>query len=745
MNTNHPIDPHLPDAASAAPAVHIPTEHDKAEDFRIGEIFASVWDGRYLFLAAIVLSLAVGLFYVYSTSPVFEVEGLLQTEGQKNYGSQGTEFTKMEGVYSQQTVTEAEAEIVKSNLVLGRVVSNLRLDIDTSPILPPLLGNLLHHDRTTRPLADVAVLDMPEALKGARFQLVKLPGGDYQVLGPDGSVIGKGSTGDRLSLSFAGNPIQLQVRSLRGKPGQAYTLRLVPQIEAINALRRDLIVEERGKNVNAPSNILGLTYQSGDPVLAANILNEVLNQYIRQAIERKSGDSAKALEMLQGQRPLLQAQVTDAENRLNGYRQQHGAVDLARESDLALQEGSNLESQITALRQRRQELLRTYTEHSDLVTTVDQQIARLQAESKQNEQKVSELPRIQQDFVALTRDVQVKNDAYTALLNSIQQLQNTLAGSLGNARVVDYAIPSFDPVAPRKKMLMVLFGFIGILLGAGVNVVRRMLNRGVEDHRIIEAKLGMPILVTIPHSEAQKDMLRNIQRHAPGTHVLALGQPEDMATESIRSLRTVLHFTMENVRNRLVLITGPSPNIGKSFVSTNLAAVLAQGGASVLLVDADMRRGNLHRAFGFKGRAGGLAEILSGRTDWRSMVKETAVPNVGLISTGVLPPDPLVLLMSPLFSTFTQEVSEVYDFVIVDAPPILPVSDSLIIGSKVDTILMVAKYGAHPLDELRTSQNRLKNLNRKLKGCIFNDIKLVGVQGLYGYYKYNYQYKYERG
>ncbi|NTV73746.1 MAG: polysaccharide biosynthesis tyrosine autokinase [Holophaga sp.] len=722
-----------------------PAGFDKADDFNISEVFANIWEGRYLLFGSLAFFMVVGLFYVYSAAPVYQVDGLLQVETAKNYGTQTSEFTKMEGVYAQATVAQGEIEILKSNLVLGRVVANLGLDVQSAPALAPVIGKILNRNPLTRPKLEVASFEVPDKVRGINFKVTALPGGSFRWTGPDGTILSEGKPGERLSGTWENWPMKLKVRNLRGKPGQTFSLSVRPLVDAINGLRLNLLVEERGKNANQSSNLLGLSLMDSDPDQAALILNEVLNQYVRQTIERKAGDSSKALTLLQNQRPALQDQLSEAESRLNEFRRQNGALDMAREGEIFLQQGAALEAQISTLRQRRQELLRTYTEHSDLVTTTDQQIAHLQQEAARTNSKVSALPRTQQEIVRLTRDVQVKSEMFTSLLSSIQQLQNTLAGAVGNSRVVDYAIPTYDPVAPKKKVLMVLFMFIGCIVGAGLAVVRRLMHRGVEDHRIIEAKLGLPILVTIPHSETQDEYNRAIRRRATGIHILAVGDPEDMATESMRSLRTVLHFMMDNPGNRIVVITGPSPEVGKSFVATNLATVLSQSGASVLLVDADLRRGSLHRVFDIKGRAGGLSEVLSGRSDWKALIKQTAVPGLSLLSTGILPPDPLVLLMSKNYSDFTAQVSEAFDFVIIDAPPILPVSDAIVLGSKADTILLVAKYAKHPLDEIETCQNRLRHLEGKLKGCIFNDIKLVKVGGLYGYYKYEFDYKYERG
>jgi tyrosine-protein kinase Etk/Wzc len=186
-------------------------------------------------------------------------------------------------------------------------------------------------------------------MKGAasRFKLIARPDGSYQWLAPDDSPLAQGRPGDRVNVVYQGNPLSLKVKSMRGKPGQVFSLGLKPKLDAINELRLNLLIEERGKSANASSNILWLGLQASDPERGAEILNEVLNQYIRQTLERKSGESAKALTLLQNQRPALQAQLAEAESRLNEYRRRTGAVDMAREGDLFLQQGSGLDAQIS--------------------------------------------------------------------------------------------------------------------------------------------------------------------------------------------------------------------------------------------------------------------------------------------------------------------------------------------------------------------------------------------------------------
>jgi tyrosine-protein kinase Etk/Wzc len=489
--------------------------------------------------------------------------------------------------------------------------------------------------------------------------------------------------------------------------------------------------------------VLGLTLIDTSPRRGAQTLNEIINHYIQHKIERKTGDTSKTLALLQEKMPALKAKLDASESRLNQFRSHSGSVDTSREADIYLQQGASLNAQVSTLKQKKEELLRTYRENSDVVSTLNQQISKLQGESNQVESKMRSLPGTQQEVVRLSREVQVNTELYTALLNNIQQLQVANAGEVGNVTIVDPATPNLTPLGLKPIQLVSIYGFLGFIVGVGMLILKRALRSNIKDHRLIESKLGLPVLVTIPHSKAQEEHYRAISQRKDGSHLLALITPDDLAMESLRSLRTVLHFSMKDARNCAIMITGPSPSIGKSFVSSNIAAVLAQTGARVLVVDGDLRRGNLHLYFGLKNRLGGLSEVLSGRSTWKDVVHRSGVTGLDMISTGAIPPNPSDLLMTTRFSEFITEVCRGYDFVVIDAAPLLPVTDSLIIGSKVGTVLLVAKYDQHPLDELRACLKRFESQNIPIKGCVFNDIKPLGLGANYQDYRYAYHYKYK--
>lgn len=705
----------------------------------LGDMLANLWDGRYIILVTTVLALILGTYYGWRKSPIYQVEAMLQIED-KQGSNAGPMMEALNSLLDQAAKSAAEIEIIKSNLVLGRTVETLSLDIQATPTYGRVIGDALVRGRPDAPELVIERFEIPHYLRGTGFKIIALENGAFRWEGPKKEPLATGKVGDEIKATYEGQALVLQVRRLTGEAGQHFNLTRQPLLTAIGALRADLKVVERGKQTN----ILGLTFEHRNPARGAEILNEIVSQYVRQNIERKAEEASQTLSFLQEQMPQQKAKLDAAEDRLNQFRIRSGSVDLPQEAQLVLKQSVDMEGQILVLKQKKDELLRTYKEGADVVSTLNQQIAKLQTQSSNINSKIKGLPKTQQEVVSLSRDVQVNTELYTQMLNNVQQLQVTRAGEIGNARIIDRAMPSLAPIKPDKSMAMGLAVLLGIFAGIGLTMVRRALHQGVEDPRLIESRLGLPVVVTIPHSDLQMEEFRHMKAHAAGDHILAKHHPEDLAVESLRSLRTSLSFTMSDARNRVVMVSGPAPGVGKSFISSNFATLLAQTGAAsrVLVVDGDMRRGNLHHYFGLSHRSGGLSEVLSGQKSWLQAAQASGIPGLEVITSGTLPPNPSELLMSSRFSEFILEISQAYDIVIIDAPPVLAVTDAVIIGRQAGTTLLTVKAKAQTLDEIQAAIKRFENAGIKPKGCIFNDVMLMNVG--YRYYRYAYHYGYKK-
>jgi len=215
--------------------------------------------------------------------------------------------------------------------------------------------------------------------------------------------------------------------------------------------------------------------------------------------------------------------------------------------------------------------------------------------------------------------------------------------------------------------------------------------------------------------------------------------PREGTMEALRSLRTSLHFAMAEAHNPVLMITSPTPGVGKSFVCTNLAVVSAQAGKRVLLIDADMRKGYLHQQFGVQPRHG-LADALAGKVTVADVVHDTPVKHLQIISCGYAAPNPSELLMHEHFTHLLNELSPHYDLVIIDTPPVLAVTDASLIGRHAGTSMMVSRFGQSTVREIDVARRRLQQNGVTLKGAIFNGVVRKASTAEYDCASYGYDY-----
>ncbi|ARB45389.1 polysaccharide biosynthesis tyrosine autokinase [Alloalcanivorax xenomutans] len=709
-------------------------------------LWGLVVDARWLIVGTTLLALALGLLYGFIATPIYKADGLLQVET-KVGGMPG--FGELNEILMQESSSEAEVQLIQSRMVLGQVVDQLHMDIAVIPDRLPIIGRfgspepvaegvpvpLFSGYRDSETYVTVNHFNVPDSLQDEPFILKNEDG--IAALYFDDELVAKGVADEPLRSEDGRIHLELG----EWQPGEEnLVLTKYSILTVINSIRNNLVVGEVGKQTG----ILNISYTGSNRNRIQAILDAVSQNYVLQNIQRTAEEAEKSLEFLDEQLPEIKGVLTSAEEKLNAYRLESESVDLSLETRSVLERLVSIEAKLNELKIKESEVSARFTREHPAYRTLLQQRRSLETEKAEINKQINELPETQQEILRLMRDVEVNQQIYVALLNKVQELRIMKASTVGNVRVIDSALVQPEPVKPKKALIGVLAAMLGLIMSGGYVLIRAAFNRGVETPDQLEEQ-GISVYAAIPLSESQQkldrvvDALRRRKRskHEP-IPLLAEKDPADLAIEALRSLRTSLHFAMMEADNKVLMISGPSPGVGKSFVTANLAAVLAQVGQRVVVVDADMRKGHLHRYFENDGQTG-LSSFLSGQADLDQVLVQTKEENLSFISRGQIPPNPAELLMHKRFGELMDKLSEQFDLVLVDTPPILAVTDAAIVGQLAGTSLIVARYGQNSVKEIDVTINRFEQNKVTIKGAILNCIerRASNEYGYYSYYKYS--------
>ncbi|HDV8764760.1 TPA: polysaccharide biosynthesis tyrosine autokinase, partial [Raoultella ornithinolytica] len=536
------------------------------------------------------------------------------------------------------------------------------------------------------------------------------------------------------------NGISIKVDEMDAEPGTEFTVTYVTRLKAITDLQEIFNVADQGKDTG----ILTLSLTGDNPGLIEKIVNSISVNYLTQNIDRQAAQDAKSLEFLNNQLPQVRSDLDISEGRLNQFRKLNDSVDLSLEAKSVLDQIVNVDNQLNGLTFRESEISQLYTKEHPTYKALLEKRKTLQDEKAKLNKKVASMPETQQEILRLSRDVDSGRAVYMQLLNRQQELSIAKSSAIGNVRIIDDAVTQPKPIKP-KKLLILLVGIIfGVLVSVGIVLLRVFLRRGIESPEQLE-ELGINVYASIPVSEvfakkAGQNQRWKSKQEFSSFNFLAVDNPADLAIEAIRGLRTSLHFAMMEAHNNVLMISGASPNAGKTFVSSNLAAIIAQTGKKVLFIDTDMRKGDTHKIFNVNND-NGLSDILVGKIDVTSSLKKITSVGFDFISRGMVPPNPAELLMHHRFSDLITWASQNYDIVVLDTPPILAVTDPAIIGHYAGTTLLVARFELNTAKEIDISIRRFEQSGVSVKGCILNGVvkKASSYYG-YGYSHYGYSY-----
>ena len=732
------------------------TSHDNENDDEIDllGLFGTVIDHKWLVAGITGAFMVVGAAYAVLATPVYQANALVQVEAKKN---DMLGFSDVSSMLGKESPSATEIELIKSRAIIGKAVDNLKLDITVEPKRFPLIGEFIARRFKPQTPGEVASpifgmnsfawggealkiyqLELPASLLDTDLTLISGENGHFTLLDEDKNTLVEGVVGQ----TYDQDGIKVVIEALHANPGTRFNITREARLTSILDYQKELEVSERGKE----SGMIGLSLESTDPELAIQTLNEIAKLYVRQNVERTSAEAAQSLEFLREQLPQVRQDLEKAETALNKYQTRSKSVDISLETKAILDQIVALDTSISELKMQQAEMDRKFTRQHPAYRALMTQIGELTSKQSGLAKKVEGLPSTQQELLSLTRDVQVGTEIYTQLLNKSQELDVMRAGTVGNVRLIDIAdVDLTKPVKPKKALIVLIATLLGAFLAIALVLLRKALNRGLESPEAIE-QLGLPVYASIPYSALQKaeedKNVRGQGRANRAAPLLTISHPTDLAVEALRSLRTSLHFAMMEANNNRLMISGPSPQVGKTFVSANLAAVIAQTGQRVLLIDVDMRKGYLHKMLGAPVE-NGLSDVLAKRCDLTTAIHKTAIDNFDFISRGQVPPNPSELLMHANFTALLEQVSGMYDLVVLDTPPILAVTDAAIVGRQSGTNMIVTRFALNPAREVDLTIRRFAQNGIELKGAIFNGVerRASAKYGYGGYGYYHYEYK----
>lgn len=706
----------------------------EADEIDLGRLVGELIDHRKLIVSVTALFTLVALLYALFATPIYQADALLQVE-QKQGNAILSSLSQM--LPDSQPQSAPEIALLQSRMILGKTVDDLNLQARVEQHYFPLIGKgwarLTGKDHGS---LTVSRLYLPSESEGdiPKLELTVKDKTHFSVTFNDKNIMGEsGTLLDR-------NGISLKIDNIDAEPGSVFIISYVSKLKAITDLQDKFSVVDQGKDTG----ILSLSLTGPDPLLLEKILNSISNNYLAQNVARQAAQDAKSLEFLSEQLPKVRNELDAAEDKLNQYRRQKDSVDLSLEAKSVLEQIVNVDNQLNELTFRESEISQLYTKEHPTYKALMEKRKTLQDEKTKLNHRISAMPKTQQDILQLSRDVDSGQAVYMQLLNRQQELNIAKSSAIGNVRIIDNAVAQPKPVKPKEVIILLVGIILGGMISIGLVLLRVFLRRGIESPEQLE-ELGINVYASIPVSETfAKKSIQTLRLKKKAEYeyesFLAVENPADLAIEAIRGLRTSLHFAMMEARNNVLMISGASPNAGKTFVSSNLAAIISQTGQRVLFIDMDMRKGYTHKLFKLNNE-NGISDILSGKAEIKKAIKSVPIAGFDYISRGIVPPNPAELLMHRRLGELITWASQNYDIVILDTPPILAVTDAAIIGHYAGTTLLIARFEQNTTKEIEVGFKRFEQSGVMVKGCILNGVvkKASSYYG-YGYSHYGYSY-----
>ena len=688
-----------------------PSGFQNQEEINIFEYIAVILRRRKTFAWGFLTVFILAVLYTFLMKPVYEASSMLHVKDEKSKAGILGELS-----LSTTNPVNTEIEILKSRTNAENVVQRLHLNWGIT--------------KKSKGLT-FSILEFKSDAEEPKYKIELTGAETYKVTDDDGKTVGEGKSG----VMMQKEGFRLLLDNIKGEAGNSFRVELLSADGIVEALRSQIKASEAGRMTS----IIKVSYQNTDPILSRDVVNTLIQSYLEQSVGFKSEEAGRAVGFVQEQLENLRGELDKAEKNLQTYKSASGVMMLDSEAEALIQQIAQKEKASAELEVQKRALLTEYTDAHPAVRNINRQQEAIRKQLASYEAHIKTMPQAERDLAKLTRISKVNADIYTFLLQKHEEARIAQASTLSNINIVDPAITPEKPIKPKKKQYLLLGFLFALGLGIGLAFLQEYLDDTIKSADEAKRVMGFPLLAIIPHISAFEG-----QNKSAKNMIITQHEPKSAVSEAFRALRTSLHFSGINKENKIILITSSFPQEGKSIVSSNLSSVIAQTKARVLIIDCDLRRSSLHEKFGYS-KTPGLSEILTGDITFAKAIHDTGIDELDLISAGTNPPNPSELLGSEAMRQLITTQRKNYDYIVIDAPPVMAVSDAPVLTSVCDLVVLVVEAGRVPIKIAQRMREMLSTIKAPVAGIVFNDKSGKGeTYEYYGsrYYGKGYGYGY---
>lgn len=658
--------------------------------------------------------------------PVFEATGkvLLKKDNGISSTIQSSGLGELAGIGDKSNPISTEAEIIKSAPIVQSVIQAVRLkdDDDDSKVLKleDFLKNLTVSNAKETDIIQIAYRSTSDKEAAAVVnKLIEV----YRVNNVERTRV-QATTARKFietQIPAAEQDVQRYESAIRDFKERSKVVSLPDEakvaVEGIGEIQKQL-TEAQGLLASADQRAQSLQSQVGLTTQQALQVNALSQSTAVQKALAERNETKSALKVAQSQYGEAHPAVINLQEKLT-------ALNAVLDSQ-ASQISGNVASSDSSLQslqagQTQQGLTESYIkanlERSGLLSQVNE----LQKVQGLYRQRMTVLPRLEQMQSGLQRKLGIAKGTYEGLLKSLQQFRISENQNVGNVLPIEAAVPPEKPISPKKLLNLAIGSVMGLLLGIGIALLLEALDNSVKTVKEVQAIFDLTVLGTIPQLDGERKVSATVLDRSRQP-LPVRDEPRSAVSEAFRMLQANLKFLSSDNPPRIIVMTSSIPQEGKSTTSANLALVLAEMGHRVLLVDADLRRPSQHQLWELPNSVG-LTNILVEPGKWSGVVRSEN-EHLDVITAGVIPPNPVRLIDSHRMALLIEEWREIYDFVLIDTPPLAVASDALLLAQMADGLLMVARPGVLNLASAESAKAALAKANGE------GNEKRVNVLGL---------------